>query len=730
MTALATPPKLQFLDANGAPLVGGKLYTYAAGTTTPLATYTDYGGGTANANPVILDSRGEANVWLGTALYKMALYSATDVLIWTVDNIGGFATLAQLAASGGSNLVGFLQAGTGAVATTVQAKLRESVSVKDFGAVGDGVTDDTAAIALCATACTSGKTMHFPDGTYLVSASTLDACIVLPQGVNLLMERGAWLITNSTAVSLIAPLGDNIITANIDGNGYPTSGGVTGTWTRDNTGIRTYFSAAVGLGADNVIVCNSEIKNCSYGIIAHGAQYWRVYGNKIHRNKQSAQLWGYGTDGGTGYNCQYNVIDGNVFEDLGDYAVAFYQIGGYTAATGAYNVISNNICRNANQRTNGYAYGVEAGDPTYQYNFVFANNVYETDISTGTVTLGGITISTTQDCIVIGNRLKGALGSNGDVGINARSASGQKARRGLIANNHIEGFRGAGVRVDGHDDATVRGNYIVNCGDTSGTYPSINVALTDSSDGQVIENNTLFIKSTYPHYGAGTPAIGVAVAAGKTVSNITIRGNTIINPNDYAIQVSGLVGNLVRGVNILNNSIIGTNDATFFARNPIICGYITEFSILGNTIIDAKRGFSITNSTYGTVGENEVRGSNTLNNIWSIDSSTNILLRNNEVTAPATAVFGSGSSSQLTTPANNNRATGGSGLVVQSKGVTGLIATGGTVSHGLSVTPTNVVIAPADTGVTDFFVSALGASTFTINYSGGGTHAFYWRAEF
>jgi hypothetical protein len=134
MTALATPPKLQFLDANGAPLVGGKLYTYVAGTTTPQVTYTDFGGGTANANPVILDSRGEASVWLGTALYKMALYSATNVLIWTVDNIGGFATLAQLAASGGSALVGYLPAGTGAVATTVQAKLRESVSAADFGA--------------------------------------------------------------------------------------------------------------------------------------------------------------------------------------------------------------------------------------------------------------------------------------------------------------------------------------------------------------------------------------------------------------------------------------------------------------------------------------------------------------------------------------------------------------------------------------------------------------------
>jgi hypothetical protein len=135
MTALATPPKLQFLDSNGAPLVGGKLYTYAAGTTTPLASYTDSSGNTANTNPIILDSRGEASVWLGTTLYKMALYDSTNVLIWTVDNIGGFATLAQLAASGGSNLIGFLQAGTGAVATTVQAELRRKTYVENFSSV-------------------------------------------------------------------------------------------------------------------------------------------------------------------------------------------------------------------------------------------------------------------------------------------------------------------------------------------------------------------------------------------------------------------------------------------------------------------------------------------------------------------------------------------------------------------------------------------------------------------
>ena len=89
MSTLAPTPKLQFFDANGAPLVGGKLYTYVAGSTTPLASYTDSTGNTANTNPIILDSRGEANVWLAGAIYKFALYDSTNVLIWTVDNING-----------------------------------------------------------------------------------------------------------------------------------------------------------------------------------------------------------------------------------------------------------------------------------------------------------------------------------------------------------------------------------------------------------------------------------------------------------------------------------------------------------------------------------------------------------------------------------------------------------------------------------------------------------------
>jgi hypothetical protein len=75
----------------------------------------------------------------------------------------------DLAASTGSSLVGYTQGGAGSVATTVQSKLRESVSVKDFGATGDGVTDDTAAFDSWITALGTSGSGYIPAGTYLVN---------------------------------------------------------------------------------------------------------------------------------------------------------------------------------------------------------------------------------------------------------------------------------------------------------------------------------------------------------------------------------------------------------------------------------------------------------------------------------------------------------------------------------------------------------------------------------
>jgi hypothetical protein len=88
MASLSPPPKLQFFGTDGLPLVGGKLYTYAAGTTTPLATYVDHTGTITNTNPVILDSNGQANVWLPeTTSFKYILKTAAETTLYTVDYV-------------------------------------------------------------------------------------------------------------------------------------------------------------------------------------------------------------------------------------------------------------------------------------------------------------------------------------------------------------------------------------------------------------------------------------------------------------------------------------------------------------------------------------------------------------------------------------------------------------------------------------------------------------------
>jgi hypothetical protein len=81
----------QFFDNNGIILSGGKIFTYAAGTTTPLATYTSSTGNTAHSNPIILDSAGRVpggEIWNALQLYKFVLETSLGVLIATYDNVG------------------------------------------------------------------------------------------------------------------------------------------------------------------------------------------------------------------------------------------------------------------------------------------------------------------------------------------------------------------------------------------------------------------------------------------------------------------------------------------------------------------------------------------------------------------------------------------------------------------------------------------------------------------
>lgn len=94
---LSPTPRQRFVDGNGDPLAGGKLYTYYAGTLNPVVTYTD-NGGSENTNPIILDANGACDLWLSdTTNYKFALTDSSDVPVETVDDI----SLPTVSAGGG-----------------------------------------------------------------------------------------------------------------------------------------------------------------------------------------------------------------------------------------------------------------------------------------------------------------------------------------------------------------------------------------------------------------------------------------------------------------------------------------------------------------------------------------------------------------------------------------------------------------------------------------------------
>lgn len=89
------PPVMMFSDEFGKPLVGGKLYSYEAGTTTPLALYTDIDRTVPFSNPIILDAAGTPGqpVYPAAQSYKYVLTDANDVQVFAADNIATAASV-------------------------------------------------------------------------------------------------------------------------------------------------------------------------------------------------------------------------------------------------------------------------------------------------------------------------------------------------------------------------------------------------------------------------------------------------------------------------------------------------------------------------------------------------------------------------------------------------------------------------------------------------------------
>jgi hypothetical protein len=228
----------QFFDNNGVPLAGGLIYTYTAGTSTPATTYTSVTGLIANSNPIVLDSAGRTpqEIWFTQgASYKFVLRDSAGSVIGTYDNLVGVndltVILADLALPTGSSLVGFIQAGTGAVARTVQSKLRETCSIVDYGADPTGVANSGAAIQ--AALQSGAQSVYVPPGTYSMT-SNISATIstdVTFYGHGTIIYTGS---TGNTNPLIAIETGNNTLT--IDGLSFDGADKIA-------AGIRVYNTA-------------------------------------------------------------------------------------------------------------------------------------------------------------------------------------------------------------------------------------------------------------------------------------------------------------------------------------------------------------------------------------------------------------------------------------------------------------------------------------------------------
>ena len=266
--------KQQYLDANGAPLAGGKVYYYIPYTTTAKNTWQDINLTILNTNPIILDSAGECIAW-GSGAYRQQIYDVNDNLIWdqytygispagsnfisqeevqtatqgqtvftlsTITYVPGINSLVvfvngskQVTGTNYTEMAGNtvtfvtgLNAGdvvdfyaslpataqnmsnavtvayvppfSASATTNVQAKLSQYVSVKDFGATGNGTTDDTSSFQNAVNyATTYNRTIFVPTGTYKLTSQITKASS--SNGLNIVGENAIGTILNYSTLS-------------------------------------------------------------------------------------------------------------------------------------------------------------------------------------------------------------------------------------------------------------------------------------------------------------------------------------------------------------------------------------------------------------------------------------------------------------------------------------------------------------------------------------------------
>lgn len=583
----------QFFDNSGVPLAGGLLYSYEAGTTTPAATYTTSAGTIANTNPIVLDAAGRppSEVWLSAnTLYKFVVKTSTGTLIRTYDNIPGandsttldnfivaLANTSNIAQ--GDALVGFKQANasgilTGAVGKTVHDKLTEFVSVKDFGAVGNGITNDTTAIQTAIDTLTSngGGTLNVPTGTYLIDTINVKSNIYIlcADGVTFNKTPGTLSDDNNAF------------------NFYGTESATTSNLTANVSigALSVVVTSAAGFSEndwcllrDNVYISGSEGRNQEIvQIKTIVGTTISLYANTIgaYTTAQAVQLVkilpveNATLDGGeiivpigttNGGGITTNLCVNSTIKNCSIYNA---QDNASIDVTRSYNIdITGVSCFNGqNLSSGGYGYAFSIGESSHH---IRVTNNHQQSVRESSIT----------------NRARFVVFAN-NTGLysfdNFVNTHGSGCENIVIANNASSG-----------------GNAGITVGFGTHTAGDKNVLVT----GNVISDTN----------GGG---ISVSGLVGKEHSNVVISNNIISNPC-LSISTQCLNFGFVIGGTCVNNYIDGNNSAN--ATYGIISTGCTNINIRNNSVINLSAGFGI----YNNLSDNVVISENTVRNVLSFN---------------------------------------------------------------------------------------------------------------
>lgn len=495
---------------------------YSARNGTPARLYvnSDYSIRVMNKNGSLVYSAPQA-----TERYSAALVAFTGFK-------GQVGTVEDLAGNDGADWIGFEPAGLDAVPRSVQDKLRDAVSVKDFGAVGDGVTDDSTFVqaALDAVLANGGGTVYLPSGTYLCNTP-----LVLQYGVNLIGESRANTIikkdsTTTKAVTIYAsPLVvyPGALPSNINAilvlTGPPaTSGRYTGivsdiTFEGTYAVAGNYESQKVEFGIVSVgSVSDATFKNCNINKVQYAAIFPTIFVSEIVNNRISNCLHGLGIDGtSTSTDVKLN------------YASDCRTWGIYLRAL-LYSEISGNAC-DALNRNDWYP------DRTRTCSaYIFRSCTGLTITNNGQEqTLGRNWVFEDTVGVVFEGNLSIGLGSD-YVGINqiAWIYSDYKLQNSTFRNNSSWGYGTNGLLFGGADPAKHHNIYFENLNFVSKNVFDNNMVF-NSRSGTVVEAG----------WGNNVPATWVNAAYGGDILE-TYSVNPVITANTVGdLAVTYLSGN-------------------------------------------------------------------------------------------------------------------------------------------------------------------------------------------